>query len=116
MSLDDADRRALEEIERGLRLDDPGFDARLTAGPGRPAARSWTVPVAAAAAVFAAALGWLAGWTGSPVPVLLALPVLAAVAVVLLGRHADRRAPADGDRDRPSSAATPADVPPWWAQ
>ena len=108
MGLDDAERRALAELERQLDSEDPTLAPRL-AGEGGGSWRLQPAPVATATLVFLAAVGWLAVRAGDVIPVILALPAAGAVAALLRWQHTDRR-PSDPPPDeRPGSSS---DTPP----
>jgi hypothetical protein len=115
LPLDDADRRSLEEIERQLTLETP----RLAKALGRetPVRRSRVpaAPVALATAVLIAAFSWMSALTGSPVPLLLALPpAVAAVLLLVWERTADPAPPREGSSADAAGSARHDGPPTWW--
>lgn len=119
VSLDEAERRALEEIERQLASEDPHLVLPPTRGGG---VLAWlqAIPVTVATLVFLTATSWLAVQAGDVIPMVLALPVAGTVAMLLWWQHRDRRLalPDHSDAGRPSSSSNsvpPADAPPWQA-
>jgi hypothetical protein len=91
VNLNDAERRALAEIESRLAGEDP----HLVLFPQQRG--GWTrlpvIPVVLAMLVFLVAIGLLAVWVGDVIPVLLALPVAGAVAALLRSQRRAGDAP-----------------------
>ncbi|HEY6744329.1 MAG TPA: DUF3040 domain-containing protein [Mycobacteriales bacterium] len=98
MPLNDAERAQLEEMERRLAQDHPDMTRAFQA----PRSRTRVV-VLGAAGVFAVVMITLSVMTGDVLPVLLALPLVAGVAV--MARHPDLLTwspPADPEQGGPA--------------
>ena len=115
MALDDADRRALEEIERQLTLDTPRLAKSLGRERKPRRTRVPVLPVAVATAGLLAAFGWMSALAGSTVPLLLALPPAIGAIFVLIWQHTADPIPARDTDSSDAAGSTNTDGPPtWW--